>query len=105
MESNVTSRFAKAIICSIPATLLLLAAPELHAQPSPCAVGNRVLVEPGDHPATVLATSGGSCRVHYEDSAFADGWTYSFNIKAIDKDAKDAAAAAKGPRLGRYDIT
>ena len=63
------------------------------------------MVSPGNHPATVLASSGSSCRVHYQDGAFADGWTYTFNIRPADKDAKDAATASMGPRLGRYNIT
>jgi len=62
------------------------------------------MVGPGNHPATVLAGSASSCRVHYEDGAFPDGWTYIFNIRPADKDAKDAATASMGPRLGRYNI-
>jgi hypothetical protein len=89
----------------IPAILVLMAATAPHAEQGSCVAGARVLVEPGDHPATVLAASSASCRVHYEDGAFPDGWTYSFNIKAADKAAKDAATAAMGPRLGRYVIT
>ena len=82
-----------------------------------CVTGKRVLVTPGDHPATVLGATAASCRLHYEDGAFPDGWTYKFNLKAIDSNANAATApssaprlprgtdtAAAGVRLGRYNI-
>src|SRR5271166_4496356 len=90
--------------CVVAVLPLLVAAP-LRAQPSPCSVGIRVLVAPGNHPATVLGASGASCRVHYEDGAFPDGWTYTFNIKSADQRGAAAAPAGTGLRLGRYDIT
>jgi hypothetical protein len=90
--------------CFASVAACLVVAP-LRAQPSPCTVGSRVIVEPGDHPGVVLGASAASCRVHYDDGAFPDGWTYTFNIKSADQRAKDAANAAGGPRLGRYDIT
>lgn len=70
-----------------------------------CRIGNRVLAEPGDHPATVLAATSSSCRLHYEDHAYPDGWDYKFNLKDVRQDANDAALAMKGPRIGRYTIT
>lgn len=69
-----------------------------------CTVGQKVLAEPGDHPATVLATSTASCRVHYDDGAFSDSWVEIFNIKPGDINQKNAALAAAGPRIGRYNI-
>ena len=69
-----------------------------------CAVGQKVLAEPGDHPATVLATSNMACRVHYDDGAFQDSWVETYNIKPADIYAKNAALAAAGPRIGRYNI-
>ena len=69
-----------------------------------CVAGKRVLVTPGDHPATVLGASAASCQLHYEDGAFPDGWTYKFNLKAIGPGA-DPSTAANGLRLGRYNIT
>jgi hypothetical protein len=91
-----------AVAGSLVAMLPLLHAAPARAQASACVVGNHVLVAPGDHPATVLAGNASSCRVHYEDAAFPDGWTYTFNIKAA---AASAATAATAPRTGRYDIT
>lgn len=70
-----------------------------------CTIGNRVLAGPGNHPAIVLDVSASSCRLHYEDGAFRDGWEYKFNLKAVRQDADNHALAAKGPRLGRYTIT
>ena len=59
---------------AVPAAVALsLAATPSHAQQNPCVPGQRVVVSPGAHPATVLAASGASCRVHYEDGAFPDG--------------------------------
>ena len=84
--------------------LLVILSSALHAQQSPCVTGAPVIVTPGDHPATVLQASGASCRVHYEDAAFADGWTYIFNVRPADKDVKASATAGRGPRLGRYTI-
>jgi hypothetical protein len=75
------------------------------AQQSHCVVGQRVLAEPGDHPATVLAASGASCRLHYDDGAFPDGWDYNFNIKPIDTVVRNESASAAGPRPGRYNFT
>lgn len=70
-----------------------------------CTVGNRVLAEPGHHPAIVLGVSASSCRLHYEDGAYPDGWEHKFNLKDARQDADNHALAAKGPRLGRYTIT
>ena len=70
-----------------------------------CIVGNRLLVTPGDHPATVLGASAASCRLHYEDGAFPDGWTYKFNLKTTGSDPKATTAAAAGLVFGRYNIT
>jgi len=72
---------------------------------SPCVVGTHVLVDPGGHPATVLSASGGSCNVHYEDNAYADGWTYNFNIKPSASSPSSSQPAPTTPQLGRYDIT
>jgi hypothetical protein len=71
---------------------------------SPCVSGAHVLVDPGGHSATVLSASGGSCRVHYDDNAYPDGWTYNFNVKP----AASAVAPLPNlttPQFGRYDIT
>jgi len=77
-----------------------------------CIVGNHVLVDPGSHPATVLQTTGASCRLHYDDGAFPDGWTYTFNVKAAapagpaaPPAANPKPVAANGLQLGRYNIT
>ena len=73
---------------------------------SACSVGQKVLVEPGDHAGTVLnASTGGSCRVHFDNPALADDWIPPYNLKAADADARNNATVAHGPRLGRYDIT
>lgn len=69
-----------------------------------CQVGQKVLAEPGDHPATVRATSTTACLVHYDDGAFKDSWVETYNIKPADIYAKNAALAAGGPRIGRYNI-
>ena len=79
------------------------------AQPDPCVPGNRVLAGAQNHHAIVLASSGASCRLHYEDGAYPDGWDYKFNIKPIAGGPKASASMAttppKGPRMGRYNIT
>lgn len=90
-------------MCLAAAAVLLMTVRVSHAQLGACIVGQPVLVDPGNHPGTVLAASGGSCRVHYADGAYPDGWTYTFNIKRAN--AGTQAAASTGPRLGRYDIT
>jgi hypothetical protein len=79
------------------ASLLLLAAGSVFAQPAPCTPGTHIFVAPGDHPATVLSASGASCRVHYEDNAYADGWTYNFNILA--KPRGDKSLCVAGSRV------
>lgn len=71
---------------------------------STCQVGQKVLAEPGDHPATVLATSASACQVHYDDGAFRDSWVETYNIKPANIYAQNAALAAAGPRIGRYNI-
>jgi hypothetical protein len=75
-----------------------------YAQNATCKVGQKVLAEPGDHPATVLETSSASCRLHYEDGVTSDSWVPVYQIKAADVYVKNAASAAAGPRIGRYNI-
>lgn len=90
----------------VPVLALLLSAPvAVRAESGTCVVGQRVIVDPGHHPATVLAVSGASCKVHYENGAFRDGWTYQFNVQSVGRDAANAASAAKGPQPGKYTIT
>jgi hypothetical protein len=76
-----------------------------HSMPSLCIVGNRVLAEPGNHPAIVLASSAASCRLHYIDGAFPDSWDFDFNLKATDSNPTKAAMDSKAPAMGRFDIT
>ncbi|MBV9550506.1 MAG: hypothetical protein JO256_12640 [Alphaproteobacteria bacterium] len=92
-------------VCCAVAVLVLAGSGVSHAAEELCIVGKRVLAEPGDHPATVLGVSASSCRLHYEDRAYPDGWDFKFNLKDVHQDANNAALAAKGPRLGRYTIT
>lgn len=89
----------------VSAVVLLALSAASRAGDGACVVGQRVIVEPGHHPATVLAASGASCKVHYEDGAFGDGWTYQFNIQPAGRDAANAAAAAGGPQPGKYTVT
>jgi len=70
-------------------------------------VGDKVEAGPGNyHPATVLKVSDAkvSFYLHYEDGAYPDGWVQGFLIRARDTQAKADAAAANGPRLGKYRI-
>jgi hypothetical protein len=92
------------VTCILAAFTLVLATGNAAAQNTTCQVGQKVLAEPGDHPATVLVTSASSCRVHYDDGAFSDSWVATYEIKPADIYAKNAALAAAGPRIGRYNI-
>ena len=114
MKSDFVVRNALAL-ATCTAMLAMALSAESHAQQAPakstsygtnntCQVGQKVLAEPGDHPATVLATSVSSCQVHYEDGAFRDSWVETYNIKPANIYAQNAALAAAGPRLGRYNI-
>jgi hypothetical protein len=89
--------------CSV---LLFSALPELAQAAAPtCSIGERVLAEPGDRAGTVMATTGASCRVHFDDPSRAEDWVQIYSIKAAGAVARDKANAASGPRLGRYNIT
>jgi hypothetical protein len=88
------------IIALVPATLAQTSG--VSAKQSVCPFGSRVVVDPGHHPATVLANSSVSCRVHYEDGAYADAWVHGFMVKPADADGKAAAAAKNPPPPGRY---
>lgn len=97
---------ARAIFRFVSICLIALT-PAAFAQNSPgsakqnvCPVGSRVIVDPGHHPATVLANTAVSCRVHYEDGAYADGWVHGFMVKPAD--AKAAGAAKNPPPPGKY---
>ncbi len=72
------------------------------AKESVCPVGSRVLVDPGAHPATVLANTAVSCRVHYEDGAYPDGWVQGFLIKTVDADSGASFTAKNPPPPGKY---
>ena len=67
-----------------------------------CRVGTRVFVDPGHHPATVLDSTAVSCRVHYEDGAYQDGWAQGFMIKTAEAEDKVTAAAKIAPPPGKY---
>jgi hypothetical protein len=90
--------------CMVMFAIATTAQPASYGTNTTCAVGQKVLAEPGDHPATVLATSTSSCRVHYDDGAFSDSWVATYDIKPADISAKNVALAAAGPRIGRYNI-
>jgi hypothetical protein len=72
------------------------------ANPSVRPVSSRVFVDPGHHPATVLGNTAVSCRVHYEDGAYPDGWVQGFMVKSANEDAKAASAAKNPPPPGKY---
>ena len=69
---------------------------------SVCVIGARVLVDPGRHPATVLDRTAVSCRVHYEDGAYPDGWVQQFMIRAAEGNNKPTAAPGNSPPAGKY---
>jgi hypothetical protein len=69
---------------------------------SVCVVGARVLVDPGHHPAKVLDRTAASCRVHYEDGAYPDGWVQQYMLKAAGGDNKSTAAPKNSPPDGKY---
>jgi hypothetical protein len=75
------------------------------AAPPSCTTGERVLAEPGDRAGTVTATTGASCRVHFDDPSHPDDWVQIYSIKQASAPARDKVSAASGPRLGRYNIT
>lgn len=101
---RIAAVLAACIVTSVVSTLPVRAQATSYGTNTTCAVGQKVLAEPGDHPATVLATSAQACRVHYDDGAFPDSWVATYEIKPGDINAKNAALAAAGPRIGRYDI-
>ncbi len=67
-----------------------------------CRVGTRVFVDPGHHPATVLERTEVSCRVHYEDGAYPDGWAQGFMVTSAEAENKASAAAKSPPPPGKY---
>ena len=90
-------------ICMFP--LAAMAAPAQQggsAKDSFCRIGSRVFVDPGHHPATVLDRSASSCRVHYEDGAYPDGWAQGFMVKSAEAEGKATAAAKNPPPPGKY---
>ena len=72
------------------------------AKDSFCRVGSKVFVDPGHHPATALEKTEVSCRVHYEDGAFRDGWVQGFMITSAETEDKVKTAAKSAPPLGKY---
>jgi hypothetical protein len=96
------ARFASACLGVCLLTILSGAATAASAA---CSVGQRVLAEPGDHPGTVTALTGASCRVHFDDPSRQDDWVQVYSIKATGSAAADRTAAGQGPRSGRYNIT
>jgi hypothetical protein len=67
-----------------------------------CRVGSRVFVDPGHHPATVLDRTAVSCRVHYEDGVYPDGWVQGFMVKNAGNEEQTAAKAKNPPPPGKY---
>ena len=72
------------------------------AKDSVYVVGARVLVDPGHHPATVLDRTAVSCRVHYEDHAYPDGWVQQFMLRAAESDKTATAPQKNSPPSGKY---
>ena len=89
-------------VCFFTLSALVSGQQSANSKGTVCPVGSRVLVDPGHHPATVLGNTSVSCRVHYEDGAYPDGWVHNFMVTPADADAKTAANAKNPPPPGRY---
>ena len=102
---RVTRSFRDCYLGALGAGLVFLVpSTAVFAAPA-CPVGERVLAEPGDRLGVVIATTGASCRVHFDDPSRPDDWVQIYSIKDAGAKALNMATAAAGPSMGRYNIT